>query len=145
MMGKKSYLRRLIWGSLVCQLCHSAQTTKTNNHLVIAADGLYKRDVFCKNFLSVWLSRTDTRDVSIPRPVCGCYRWPRTDKNYWCDTKDSAPVLERIIRPVSITSVALQSRIQMALTRTIDESPKTVQFWYRCSTKRSSRKRIRVS
>lgn len=46
---------------------------KADSRLVIAADSLYKRDVFGKSSPSFWFGRTETSGISLPRSVCGCH------------------------------------------------------------------------
>ena len=67
---------------------------------VIAADGLYKRDVFRKwqELLTYTIPRCAMYSQSmhrLPRPFRGRNDWRRTDENDRCDQEDAQPVLER--------------------------------------------------
>lgn len=62
-------------------------------YTVIAADGLYKRDVF-RESLAYDFTHSLLNHDRFPRPVCSGYRQRRADQDDRCDQEDTKPLLE---------------------------------------------------
>ena len=74
-------------------------TARLTHVAVIAADGLYKRDVFRKwqalQFADQTRRRLTMYPYRLPRPLCGRNDRRRTDEDNRRDQEDAQPVLER--------------------------------------------------
>lgn len=74
--------------------------------LVIAADGLYKRDVFrMLNELSLFLCRKITDTCRLPRSLRCSHNQRRTDQDYDRQQTYIEPLLERELRLVCCPTI----------------------------------------